>query len=111
MFRFIPKYSPAAAPGLSAPVLGPVLAPFMAAFLAPFLPWQESAAAPAPQTAPPQEAADWTVPSYLRRQRSGDSVHHTRLHGRMHGRLPGRMHGATPAQPDGRTQAGRGGSE
>ena len=71
MFRSIQQFLPA----LSLPVLSPRHA-------APFLPWLQAAASSgaAAQAVP---TPDWTAPSYLRRQRSGDSVFHARLHGRV----------------------------
>ncbi|MCU0932488.1 MAG: hypothetical protein MUE43_11985 [Serpentinimonas sp.] len=51
---------------------------------APFLPWlQEAGGSQAPEAEASCPAPDWAAPSYLRRQRSGDSVFHARLHGRV----------------------------
>lgn len=73
MFRSIQQFLPA----LSLPALSP-------GHEAPFLPWLQAAAGSgAAEEAVPVPTSDWTSPSYLRRQRSGDSVFHARLHGRV----------------------------
>lgn len=73
MFRSIQQLLPA----LSLPALSSGQA-------APFLPWLQAAAgSQAPEAVASSPTPDWTAPSYLRRQRSGDSVFHARLHGRV----------------------------
>lgn len=68
MFRSIHQFLPALSAGHAAQLL----------------PWLQSAGgSQAPETTASCPAPDWTAPSYLRRQRSGDSVFHARLHGRV----------------------------